>query len=106
MKFDDPLGDGQAQPSSPRFRIAALIAAVEPLEDVRNVLIRNSATGVGDLQSGMIKTGRDGNRDHSVFCVTYRVLNQVVEQPLDQRDVAVNKRHVWREPAFQGDAPV
>ena len=56
LRFD--VGAHQAQAQSEAARGAALVAAVEAIENARQILLRNAAAGIGHADHDRIRLGR------------------------------------------------
>jgi hypothetical protein len=101
MQFRDSLADGKAQART--TLVLWTSASIETLEDVCHVVGMNACVAHADRQIAVPMLARD---DHPTIarCVSQRVVNETVQEPLNQTDVAPDERQVVIEPPLQGDA--
>ena len=65
MCLSDPLTDGQAQPRPAVGSGAGRVGAIEPLEDVRQVLGGNTCPRIGNAQDRPLRLTLHCNAHHS-----------------------------------------
>src|SRR5690606_5642927 len=78
VRFDDQLGDCEAQPGAAALAIPARVDAVEALEDMGQVLGRDARSLVPDPEAGAAVRRAAAQFDATaVRCVAQRVVHQV-----------------------------
>ena len=78
---DDPLCQRQAEAGTRWRALAGALAAIEPLEDMRQIAGVDADAGVGDSQDDAIVLEPDVNRDDAVWPV---VRDAVVKETRDE----------------------
>src|SRR3990170_1299136 len=86
--FDDSLGDGQAEAGAASAAVARFLAAVEAVEDPRQVVVGNAVTAVEHVDPDAAWQLLDAEQDRPTGGgVADGVVNQVVDDAQDARFV-------------------
>ncbi len=83
MRSHDTPSDGQAQPDPTRLRIARLVAAIEGVEKVRQILNGHAGASVSHAQIKFVSIDMARDLDRAVFWgMSHGVVEQVRQHAL------------------------
>ncbi len=103
MRHDQVTDDRQAETAATGAAAAGLLRAPETVEDVRQVVRRDTGAGVGDLQQHVVAVAARRQRDGAVRgCVAQGVGDQVAQRLPHPHRVGVQPRRAL-EGGAQGD---
>lgn len=94
VEFQNALRDRKAEAGA--VGPLVLFNAVEAVEDIRQLLLRDSATGIGHLNLHPVIIENEGKGNRPAFGrVPQGVLDEILKHPFDQPDVGRNKRKIF-----------
>ena len=91
MQAHDVLDDREAEPGSAQRPAAGLVHAVEPLEQVRQMLLRDADAEVADGHRHLV-TGRDGGDFNAVRSrITQGIGDKILQHLLEPTGIAFHR---------------